>query len=104
MWTDAQYLMNLLAFTAETPEPPVSPDLRDPGAATNGQLVLANQYFEDHPGKPDIWYAPYIYALYRCREVYGRNDQSKEEMMREDILQESARQILRMQFLCTRRG
>ncbi|GGG34099.1 hypothetical protein [Hymenobacter glacieicola] len=87
-WLDAQYLLNLLAFAAETPEPPVSEGLKDPGSATYGQLVLANQYFEEHPDKPTIWYAPYIYALYRCREVWGRNDQGKEAEMHQAILQE----------------
>jgi hypothetical protein len=88
VWTDAQYLINLLAFAAHLPDPPVSDDMVDPGAATYGQLVLANQYLEENPGMPQVWYAPYIYALYRCREVWGRNDEGKEEAMREAILQE----------------
>lgn len=86
-WQDAEYLLHLLAFAAEVPTPPLSEGLTDPGAATYGQLVLANQHFEQNPGKPAIWYAPYLYALYRCREVYGRNDQGKEAAMREAILQ-----------------
>ncbi|MBX0290970.1 hypothetical protein K3G63_11000 [Hymenobacter sp. HSC-4F20] len=93
-WADAGYLMNLLSFAATIPEPPLSEGLKDPGSATYGQLVLANQHFEEHPDKPDVWYAPYLYALYRCREVYGRNDQGKEEAMREAILQEPVGKVL----------
>lgn len=87
-WADAGYLMHLLAFAAELPSAVTSEGLVDPGAATYGQMVLANAYFEEHPDKPQIWYAPYLYALYRCREVWGSNDQKKEEAMREAILQE----------------
>lgn len=87
-WQDAAYLVNLLAFSAQHPDSPVSPDLKDPGSATYGQLLLATQYFEAHPGKPDVWYAPYLYALYRSRVVYGRYDEDKMEQMRAAILLE----------------
>ncbi|TGD82860.1 hypothetical protein [Hymenobacter wooponensis] len=94
VYTDAGYLINLLAFAAELPDPPLSEGMRDPGAATYGQMVLANQYIEEHPDQPHIFYAPYLYALYRTREVYGRNDQGKEEQMRQAILQQPVGQCL----------
>ena len=85
-WQDAAYLQNLLAFAAELPDPPVSPGLKDPGAASYGQLLLATQYFEQHPNMPDVWYAPYLYALYRTREVFGVYDEDKIEACRLAIL------------------
>ncbi len=87
-WQDAAYLTNLLAFAAELPDPPADPGLKDPGAATYGQMLLGTQYVEANPDKPDVWYAPYLYALYRTREVYGRYDEAKIAQMQAAILQE----------------
>jgi hypothetical protein len=74
---DAGYLLNLLAFAVELPDPPVTPGLKDVGEASYGQMVLATQYLQQHPDKPLIWCAPYLYALYRSREVFGQHSDTR---------------------------
>lgn len=85
-WQDAGYLVNLLAFAAEVPEAHAGPGAIPPASASWGQMRLVAQYMEANPGHSDIWYAPYIWALYRCREIYGRNDEAKETGMAEAVV------------------
>ncbi|WP_400190693.1 hypothetical protein [Hymenobacter sp. B81] len=80
-WQDAGYLLNLLSFAAELPNPPPAPDLVDPGEASYGQMLLVQQYLAEHPEKPDVWYAPRLYAIYRSQQVYRRYDQAKIDAM-----------------------
>ncbi|UOQ53066.1 hypothetical protein [Hymenobacter cellulosivorans] len=87
-WQDAGYLMNLLHFAATLPESEPSPDLMDPGSASYGQMMLVQARFEEYPDKPDIWHAPYLYALYRSQQIFKRYDEQKLQAMHEAILQE----------------
>ena len=93
-WGDAGYLLNLLAFATELPDPPAAPDLKDVGEASYGQMVVATQYLAAHSDKPLVYCAPYLYALYRSRDVYGRYDEAKVEQMRLAILAEPVDQVL----------
>lgn len=99
-WRDASYLLNLLAFAAELPDPPLSEGLPDVGACSYGTLLLVNAYLEANPGKPDVWYAPYFYALYRHQQVYGKYDEGKLEQMRLAILEEPVGKCLNDVLFC----
>jgi hypothetical protein len=92
-WEEAGYLLNLLAFAAELPDAPVSPDLVAVGDATYGQMIAVQQYLEANPDQPEIWYAPFLYALYRSRQLYGSYDPARIEAMRAAILQEPVGQV-----------
>lgn len=91
---EAGYLLNLLAFATEQPDSPASPDLVDVGSATYGEMLLVQQHLAAHPDQPEIWYAPYLYALYRSRQVYGVVSDEKLEQMRAAVLEQPIGQVM----------
>ena len=77
---DVDYLANLLNFALD-PAPVMAllptPDLPDIGTLPYGTLLLANQYLEQHPDRPQLAYGPYLLALYRVQLVHGKYDEAK---------------------------
>jgi hypothetical protein len=87
---DAVYLLHCLSFLEdETPLtralPP--PDLADIGQASYGQLLLVQQFLEDNPHQPALFYAPYVYAVYESERRYGPdNSPEKLQQLYQDTL------------------
>jgi hypothetical protein len=94
---DALYLANALAFAADiTPilEQPADADLAEVGASPYGVLLLATAYVESLPeGTPGMAASPYLYALYRCQQLYGKVDDAKVEAMRLAVLAEPVAKV-----------
>ncbi|GAA4362158.1 hypothetical protein GCM10023185_29820 [Hymenobacter saemangeumensis] len=89
---DVAYLCHCLAFVLDASELlalPASADLPDIGAESYGLLRLATDHVQDLPeGTPGIVAGPYLYALYRCQQLYGKVDDAKVEAMRQAVLAE----------------
>lgn len=94
---DVGYLANCLAFAADLSpllELLPTPGLPEVGASPYGLLVLATQYVEELPeGTPGIEAAPYLYALYRCQQVWGKVDDAKIEAIRAAVLAEPVTKV-----------
>lgn len=94
---DVTYVANCLAFMAD-PAPLLelmpSSDLPEVGASPYGLLMLATQHVESLPeGTPGMVAAPYLYALYRCQQLYGKADDAKVEAMRVAVLGEPVTKV-----------
>jgi hypothetical protein len=71
---DAVYLLHCLSFLEdETPLTSTLPssELVTIGQASYGQLLLVQQFLEDNPHQPALFYAPYLYAVYESERRYG---------------------------------
>jgi hypothetical protein len=94
---DAVYLVNALAFTADhgaLAELEAEPGLLDVGTGPYSLLMLATQHIESLPDNtPGLVAAPYLFALYRCQQLYGKVDEAKVEAMRLAVLQEPVQRV-----------
>jgi hypothetical protein len=87
---DAAYLINCLGFVmdaSELYERPHAPDLPYIGPSPYGLLAVAQQHVQALPeGSPALAAAPFLYALYRSHQIYGKVDDAKLEAMRLAVL------------------
>ncbi|KUG06893.1 hypothetical protein [Solirubrum puertoriconensis] len=63
-----------------------SEGLPDVGSSSYGLHILAMQHLQALDGKAEILAAPYLYALYRSHQLYGKHDAQKLEQMRQAVL------------------
>jgi hypothetical protein len=87
---DAAYLLHCLAFLAD--ERPLTGTLPAPdpaiiGQASYGQLLLVQQFLDENPNQPFLFYAPYVYAVYESERRYGTgNSPEKLQQLYHDTL------------------
>jgi hypothetical protein len=87
---DAAYLLHCLAFLED--ESPLTgalppPELADIGQASYGQLLLVQQFLDENPDQPFLFYAPYVYAVYESERRYGKdNSSAKLQQLYQDTL------------------
>jgi hypothetical protein len=77
---DAAYLGTCLSFLADDSvltESLPQDGLTNIGAASYGQLLLVQQFMEQHPDEPVLFYAPWIYAVYESERVLGSFNSSQ---------------------------
>lgn len=73
---DAMYLNFLVEFTQDESELLALPAVAEMnlGAQPYGQLLLVQQFMEQHPNEPAIHAAPWLYAVYEAHKRYGQSN------------------------------
>ncbi|MBO2010880.1 hypothetical protein [Hymenobacter negativus] len=78
--TDAEYLLNLLAFSLDASDVlalPATPGLPDVGSLSYGAMLEVHQHLESQPDRPPLASMAYILAVYRCELLWGKYNEAK---------------------------